>query len=98
VGLAAVLDDNCPKVRPFGFLAESCATDGYLNPETNRPYAPRYSRDLCGEEKRRQVPDAQKITRQGYWRAQAEAGQPVPARVLRQIRKKGTTKRADAKD
>lgn len=102
--LAVVQDPDYPKLRPIKFLADSCAMYSYTNPRTAEPYTPRYSRDVCAEERKRRGPDPKPITTLQYWRDQAAAGQLVPvkylSRIERQDRKKqrsfgSQNKRAD---
>ncbi len=86
--LATVRDDAYPKLRPFRFLAESCAQALYTNPKSAEEYSPRYSRDICYQERKRRGPPAKQMTNLDYWRIQADAGQPVPVRYLRRINRK----------
>ncbi len=84
--LATVRDPNYPKLRPIHFLAQSCAL-ALTYPESGDPYSPRYSRDSCYQERKRQGPAPKRITDLEYWRGQAELGQKVPRKYLRRINK-----------
>lgn len=85
--LATMRDHAYPKLRPFRFLAESCAQALYTNPKSAEEYSPRYSRDICYAERKRRGPPAKQMTNLDFWRIQADAGQPVPVRYLRRINK-----------
>jgi hypothetical protein len=95
--LATVRDQNYPKLRPIHFLAESCALAMRTNPKSADLYSPRYSRDICYKERRRQGPAPKQLTNLEYWRGQAELGNKVPVKYLRQInRQKANTRRTFA--
>jgi Ribbon-helix-helix domain len=82
--LATVQDSKCPKLRPIRFLAESCALAMQTNPKSANLYSPRYSRDICYEErKRRAVPKS--MTDLEYWCAQDQLGHRVPVTFLHRI-------------
>src|SRR6266581_936777 len=85
--LATVRDQNYPKLRPIPFLAESCALAMRTNPQSADLYSPRYSRDICYQERTRKGPAPKQMTNLEYWRGQAELGNKVPVRYLRQINK-----------
>jgi hypothetical protein len=83
--LATVKDSKYPKLRPISFLARSCALSLQTNPKTADEYSPRYSRDICYEERKRRGPEPQPLSDVDYWRGQAELGQQVPRKYLRRI-------------
>jgi hypothetical protein len=83
--LAAVRDPNYPKVRPIRFLAESCALARTYS--DRGPYSPRYSRDVCYEERKRRGPPTKPMADLEYWHAQAKLGQRVPRKFLGRINK-----------
>src|SRR4029077_861002 len=83
--LPTVRDQNYPKLRPIRFLAESCALAMRANPKSADLYSPRYSRDICYQERRRRGPEPKPMTNIEYWRGQAELGNKVPVKYLRQI-------------
>jgi hypothetical protein len=85
--LATVRDPKYPKLRPIRFLAESCALALQTNPKNVDLYSPRYSRDLCYEERKHRGPEPKPITNLEYWRQQAKLGMRVPVRFLRTINK-----------
>ncbi len=85
--LSAVQDPKYPKLRPIRFLAESCALAMRNKPKRGDVYAPRYSRDICYQEKKRRGPAPKPVTDLEYWRGQAKLGQRVPTRFLRRINK-----------
>ncbi len=85
--LASVQDPKYPKIRPIRFLAESCALAMRNKPKRGDVYAPRYSRDICYQEKKRRGPAPKPVTDLEYWRGQAKLGQRVPTRFLRRINK-----------
>jgi hypothetical protein len=85
--LAAVQDPKYPKLRPIRFLSESCALAMRNKPKTGDVYAPRYSRDICYQERKRRGPAQKPVTDLEYWRVQAKLGQRVPTRFLRRINK-----------
>jgi hypothetical protein len=82
--LASVLDPNYPKLRPIRFLARSCAL-AQTYPNSGNRFSPRYSRDVCYQEKKRRGPAPKPITNSDYWLEQARLGQKVPRRYLRRI-------------
>jgi hypothetical protein len=83
--LATVQDPKYPKLRPIRFLAESCALAMRNKPKRGNVYAPRYSRDICYQERKRRGPAPKPVTDLEYWRGQAKLGQRVPKRFLRRI-------------
>ena len=83
--LATVHDPKYPKLRPIRFLAESCALALQTNPPSAALYKPRYSRDICYEERKRKGPAPTPMTNLEYWRGQDELGQRVPVKYLRKI-------------
>jgi hypothetical protein len=85
--LATVQDPKYPKLRPIRFLAESCALATRNKPKRGDVYAPRYSRDICYQERKRRGPAPKPVTDLEYWRGQAKLGQRVPTRFLRRINK-----------
>ena len=85
--LATVHGPKYPKLRPIRFLAESCALALQTNPKSRDQYSPRYSRDICYQERKRRGPAPKPVTDLEYWRGQAKLGQRVPTRFLRQINK-----------
>ena len=85
--LATVRDQKYPKLRPIRFLAESCALALQTNPRSAEQYSPRYSRDICYQERKRRGPTPKPVTDLEYWRGQAKLGQRVPTRFLRRINK-----------
>jgi hypothetical protein len=85
--LATVQDPKYPKLRPIRFLAESCALAMRNKPKRGPVYAPRYSRDICYQERKRRGPTPKPVTDLEYWRGQAKSGQRVPTRFLRRINK-----------
>lgn len=91
--LATVRDQNYPKLRPIHFLAESCALAIRANPKSADLYSPRYSRDICYKERRRQGPARKQQPNLEYWRGQAELGNKVPVKYLRQINRQQANKR-----
>ena len=84
--LAAVADPKYPKLRPLRFLAESCAL-ARIFPISDGPYSPRYSRDICYQEKKRRGPVPKAPTNLEYWLEQAKLGQKTPRKYLRKINK-----------
>jgi hypothetical protein len=84
--LATVRDRDYPKLRPIRFLAVSCAL-ARTYPDSDSPYSPRYSRDICYKESKRRGPAPKPMTNLEYWRGQAELGQKVPVKYLRRIDK-----------
>jgi hypothetical protein len=84
--LATVRDPDYPKLRPIRFLADSCAL-ARTYPNSNDPYSPRYSRDICYQERKRRGPAPKPITNLEYWHGQAKLGQKVPVKYLRRINK-----------
>jgi hypothetical protein len=95
--LATVQDPKYPKLRPISFVARSCALSLQTNPKTADEYSPRYSRDICYEERKRRGPEPKPISDVDYWRGQAEVGQQVPRKYLRRINKlKANDKRTSA--
>jgi hypothetical protein len=94
--LATVRDPKYPKLRPILFLAQSCAlTHTYR--KSGDPYSPRYSRDICYQERKRRGPAPEPITDLEYWRGQAELGQKVPVRYLGRINKLQAVEQARSK-
>ena len=91
--LAAVRDPNYPKLRPISFLADSCALAVRNKQKGGELYAPRYSRDICYQERKRRGPVPKPPTDLEYWREQAKLGQRVPTRLLRKINKKEANER-----
>ena len=85
--LATVQDPKYPKLRPIRFLAESCALAMRNKPKRGDVYAPRYSRDICYQERKRRGPTPKPVTDLEYWRGQAKLGQRVPTRFLPRINK-----------
>lgn len=85
--LASVQDPKYPKLRPIRFLAESCALAMRNKPKRGDVYAPRYSRDICYQERKRRGPAPKPETALEYWRRQANLGMRVPTRFLRKINK-----------
>jgi hypothetical protein len=85
--LATVKDPEYPKLRPIRFLSESCALAMRNKPKGGDIYTPRYSRDICYEERKRRGPAPKPVTDLEYWRGQAKMGQRVPTRFLRRINK-----------
>jgi hypothetical protein len=85
--LATVREPKYPKIRPIGFLAESCALALQTNPKRAEQYSPRYSRDICYEERKRRGPAPKRVTNLEYWQGQAKLGQKVPVKYLRRINK-----------
>jgi hypothetical protein len=85
--LATVQDPKYPKLRPIRFLAESCALAMRNKPKRGDVFAPRYSRDICYQERKRRGPAPKPVTDLEYWRGQAKLGQRVPTRFLRRINK-----------
>jgi len=85
--LATVRDPKYPKLRPISFLAESCALAMRTSPRSADQYSPRYSRDICYEERKRRGPTPKPVSNLEYWRRQAELGQRVPVKYLRRINK-----------
>ena len=85
--LATVQDPKYPKLRPIRFLAESCALAMRNKPKRGDVYAPRYSRDICYQERKRRGPTPKAVADLEYWRGQAKLGQRVPTRFLRRINK-----------
>lgn len=84
--LAAVHDPKYPKLRPIGFLAESCALARTYR-KNGEPYSPRYSRDICYQEKKRRGPATKPLTTLEFWLEQAKLEQRVPRRYRRRIDK-----------
>lgn len=84
--LKAVGDPNYPKLRPIRFLAESCAL-AQTFPGSGGLQSPRYSRDICYQEKKRRGPPPKPITNLEYWHEQSKLGQKVPVKFLRRINK-----------
>lgn len=84
--LATVRDPDYPKLRPIQFLADSCAL-ALTYPNSDAPYSPRYSRDICYRERKRRGPAPKPMTDLEYWRRQAELGQKVPRKYLHRINK-----------
>jgi hypothetical protein len=91
--LATVRDPDYPKLRPIQFLADSCALSRTY-PNSNDPYSPRYSRDVCYRERKRRGPVPKPITNLEYWQRQAELGQKVPRKYLRRINKREAKEQA----
>ena len=91
--LATVRDQNYPKLRPIRFLAESCAFAMRTNPQSADLYSPRYSRDICYKQRMRQGPAPKQLTNLEYWRAQADLGNKVPVKYLRQINRRQAKER-----
>ena len=83
--LATVQDPHYPKLRPISFLAKSCALAMRTNPKSADLYSPRYSRDICYRERKRQDPPPKQPTNLEYWQHQADLGCKVPRKYLRQI-------------
>ena len=90
--LATVQDPKYPKLRPIRFLAESCALAMRNKPKMGDVYSPRYSRDICYQERKRRGPAPKPVTNLEYWRRQANLGQRVPTRFLRRINKEAKEK------
>jgi len=84
--LATARDPNYPKLRPIRFLAESCAL-ARTYPNSGGDHSPRYSRDICYQERKRRGPAPKPITNLEYWIEQAKLGQKVPRKYLRRINK-----------
>jgi hypothetical protein len=84
--LATVRDPNYPKLRPIRFLAQSCALSRTY-PNSGDAYSPRYSRDVCYQEKKRRGPPPKPITDLEYWHDQAKLGRKVPVKYLGRINK-----------
>jgi len=82
--LATVRDPNYPKIRPIRFLAQSCAL-AQTYPNSGNLYSPRYSRDVCYQEKKRRGPVPKPPTKPDYWLEQARLGQKVPRKYLPRI-------------
>jgi hypothetical protein len=91
--LATVQDPKYPKLRPIRFLAQSCALARTYARSGDR-YSPRYSRDICYQERKRRGPAPKPITNLEYWQRQAELGQKVPRKYLRRINKLQAEERA----
>jgi hypothetical protein len=85
--LATVRDPNYPKLRPIRFLAESCALARTYPNSGDPPHSPRYSRDICYQERKRRGPPPKPITNLEYWLDQAKLGQKVPVKYLGRINK-----------
>jgi hypothetical protein len=85
--LATVREPKYPKIRPIPFLAESCALALQTNPKGAEQYSPRYSRDICYEERKRRGPVPKRATNLEFWQGQAELGQKVPVKYRRRINK-----------
>jgi hypothetical protein len=85
--LATAQDPKYPKLRPIRFLAESCALAMRNKPKRGDIYAPRYSRDICYQERKRRGPAPKPVTDLEYWRGQAKLGLRVPSRFLHRINK-----------
>jgi hypothetical protein len=96
--LATVQDPKYPKLRPIRFLSESCALAIRNKPRKGDVYAPRYSRDICYQERRRRGQARKPVTDVEYWRAQAALGQRVPTRFVRSINKEEAKKRRRSAD
>ena len=94
--LATVHDPKYPKLRPIRFLAESCAL-ARTYPSSGDPYSPRYSRDICYEERKRRGPVPKPITNLEYWSGQAKLGQKVPVKYLGRINKLQAKEQARSK-
>ena len=84
--LATVRDPSYPKLRPIRFLAQSCAL-AITYPNSGHLYSPRYSRDICYQERKRRGPPPKPITDLEYWHEQAKLGQKVPVKYLTRINK-----------
>jgi Ribbon-helix-helix domain len=84
--LATVRDPHYPKLRPIRFIADSCAL-ARTYPNSDDPYSPRYSRDICYQERKRRGPLPKPITDLEYWYGQAKLGQKVPRKFLGRINK-----------
>ena len=84
--LATVRDPDYPKLRPFRFLAESCAL-AVTYGNSGEQYSPRYSRDVCYQERKRRGPAPKGMTNLEYWLEQAKLGQKVPVKYLGRINK-----------
>jgi len=93
--LATVRDQNYPKLRPIPFLAESCALAMRTNPQSADLYSPLYARDICNKERMRKGPAPKQMTNLEYWRGQAELGNKVPVRYLRQIKRQANKRRTN---
>jgi hypothetical protein len=85
--LATVRDPKYPKIRPICFLAASCALALQTNPKSVEQYSPRYSRDVCYQERKGRHPAPRRMTNLEFWIAQAKLGQKVPVKYLRKINK-----------
>lgn len=94
--LATVQDPEYPKLRPIRFLARSCAL-ARTYPKSGDPYSPRYSRDICYQERKRRGPEPKPITNLEYWQGQAELGQKVPRKYLHRINKLQAEEQARSK-
>ena len=94
--LATIHDPKYPKIRPISFLAESCALSLQTNPKGSDRYSPRYSRDICYEERKRRGPPPKPMTDVEYWALQAESGQKVPVRYVRRINRLQAKKRGQS--
>ena len=86
-GLIPFSDPEYPKIRPIPFLAESCALAMRNKPKKGDVYAPRYSRDICYQERKRRGPASKPVTTLEYWRGQSKLGLKVPTRFLDKINK-----------
>jgi hypothetical protein len=94
--LATVQDPEYPKLRPIRFLAQSCALARTYR-KSGETYSPRYSRDICYQERKRRGPAPKPITNLEYWQGQAELGQKVPRKYLRRINKLQAEEQARSK-
>jgi|SRR5579863_2420003 len=94
--LATVHDPEYPKLRPIPFLAQSCALARTYRKSGDR-YSPRYSRDICYQERKRRGPAPKPMTNLEYWQGQAELGQKVPRKYLRRINKLQAKEQARSK-
>jgi hypothetical protein len=95
--LATVREPKYPKIRPIPFLARSCALALQTNPKRAEQYSPRYSRDICYDERNRRGPAPKRVTNLEYWQGQAKLGQKVPVKYLRRINKLQAEEQARSK-
>ena len=86
--LATVQDPKYPKLRPIPFLSRSCALSLQTNPTTAAEYSPRYSRDLCYDERKRRGPEPKPMKPLEFWLGQAKNGQRVPREYVTKINRR----------
>ena len=86
---------NTPKIRPIRFLAESCALALQTNPKRAEKYSPRYSRDICYQERKRRGPDTEARNGPRILAGQAKLGQRVPVKFLPRINKQQAKEKRD---